>query len=265
MSNRAKLAGALGVADLLEADLRKPLPLLSPKRDNAQSQACAAGYTTPSSPMMSTALDTSSATELQSKSIASQCAQKVGKVVDVVQATGPAATPSGGYGPKAAQPDHAFDEVHAATETMPSQSPPRCSEKTAPEKTHQELKGIKEPTRAAGYPRKPSGAGLPKAPAPGVAIVSPPAAPEAATPSAHCTISEGGASEIRTKVFRIGAPLLRSTIPVTVGGRRESKGVNMAQHKVDKEDGSDVETILSLSEGECAEEAQLSVTLDFPC
>lgn len=110
-------------------------------------------------------------------------------------------------------------------------------------------------------------------------------------PNAHCTISTGGecGGEIRTKVFRMGAPLLRSTIPVSLGGgyrggggyggyprtddgKKGQKGKGKGQEQPplaparDDQDGSDVETILSQSDGEEDDGlGQLSVTLDFPC
>jgi len=104
-------------------------------------------------------------------------------------------------------------------------------------------------------------------------------------PNAQCTIStEGeGGGEIRTKVFRIGAPLLRSTIPVSLGMGRggykacpdlpvapqpcEPEKTKKSKGKAGDEegDGSDVETILSLSDADQEDLGQLSVTLDFPC
>jgi hypothetical protein len=45
----------------------------------------------------------------------------------------------------------------------------------------------------------------------------------------------------------------------------ESLANRLRDFEGDEKDGSDVETILSLSDGEHAEEGQLSVTLDFPC
>merc|ERR1712167_127837 len=46
----------------------------------------------------------------------------------------------------------------------------------------------------------------------------------------HCSINTDGdaSAEIRTKVFRIGAPLLRSTIPVSLG---RSGGYDVRQPK----------------------------------
>eukprot|EP00441_Pelagodinium_beii_P025323 CAMPEP_0197659392 /NCGR_PEP_ID=MMETSP1338-20131121/47486_1 /TAXON_ID=43686 ORGANISM="Pelagodinium beii, Strain RCC1491" /NCGR_SAMPLE_ID=MMETSP1338 /ASSEMBLY_ACC=CAM_ASM_000754 /LENGTH=255 /DNA_ID=CAMNT_0043236293 /DNA_START=24 /DNA_END=791 /DNA_ORIENTATION=- len=95
-------------------------------------------------------------------------------------------------------------------------------------------------------------------------------------PNGYCTISTepDGVSEIRTKVFRIGAPLLRSTIPVILGSAPRAKGENdvpelrprRGKSQSCDDDGSDVETILSLSDQEDAVDGgQLSVTLDFPC
>lgn len=93
----------------------------------------------------------------------------------------------------------------------------------------------------------------------------------------HCTVStEADAStEIRTKVFRIGAPLLRSTIPVCLGTPRQevksARGAPPARESptaaaADDGGDSDVETVLSLSDVEFEEEkGSLQVTLDFPC
>lgn len=89
-------------------------------------------------------------------------------------------------------------------------------------------------------------------------------------------------TEIRTKVFRMGAPLLRSTIPVVLGSsthsaRREVDDENGAARRKRKEglgedidddgddfDGSDAETILSMSEVGVEDLGALSVTFDFP-
>eukprot|EP00927_Polykrikos_kofoidii_P029542 TRINITY_DN25543_c0_g1_i2.p1 TRINITY_DN25543_c0_g1~~TRINITY_DN25543_c0_g1_i2.p1 ORF type:complete len:361 (-),score=71.75 TRINITY_DN25543_c0_g1_i2:213-1295(-) len=91
----------------------------------------------------------------------------------------------------------------------------------------------------------------------------------------HCSISTDTdpAAEIRTKVFRIGAPLLRSTIPVALGRQQGSHHaeVSTPAHRTGAEDGSDlscnedVETVLSLSDVEMEDQGHLSVTLDFPC
>eukprot|EP00928_Gymnodinium_smaydae_P091067 TRINITY_DN74773_c0_g1_i1.p1 TRINITY_DN74773_c0_g1~~TRINITY_DN74773_c0_g1_i1.p1 ORF type:complete len:329 (-),score=48.49 TRINITY_DN74773_c0_g1_i1:85-999(-) len=101
----------------------------------------------------------------------------------------------------------------------------------------------------------------------------------------HCSISTDTdpASQIRTKVFRMGAPLLRSTIPVSLGrsaaaapGRsgQASQPADDARRggaraPADDEDGEltdeDVETVLSLSDVEFENQGHLSVTLDFPC
>jgi len=94
----------------------------------------------------------------------------------------------------------------------------------------------------------------------------------------HCSINTDGeaALEIRTKVFRIGAPLLRSTIPVSLG-RSPSGGYGGGGyggggygapkvHSASMEDeDEDVETVLSLSDEEFEDMGALSVTLDFPC
>ncbi|CAK9095751.1 unnamed protein product [Durusdinium trenchii] len=96
------------------------------------------------------------------------------------------------------------------------------------------------------------------------------------SPNAQCTIAVGqSSSEIRTKVFRIGAPLLRSTIPVSLGARGGYGGgrvpaapapeVKTRREGEEEKEGSDIETILSLSDGEAEPEELLSVTLDFPC
>eukprot|EP00929_Paragymnodinium_shiwhaense_P044947 TRINITY_DN23029_c0_g1_i2.p1 TRINITY_DN23029_c0_g1~~TRINITY_DN23029_c0_g1_i2.p1 ORF type:complete len:299 (+),score=63.96 TRINITY_DN23029_c0_g1_i2:106-1002(+) len=102
----------------------------------------------------------------------------------------------------------------------------------------------------------------------------------------HCSVSAEGypASEIRTKVFRMGAPLLRSTIPVSLGrgyggGYGAQNAAPVAEDTTEKKkkkgtaggassdsEPEDVETVLSVSEGEGPEEAgHLAVTLDFPC
>mmetsp|Transcript_49952 Transcript_49952/g.129668 ORF Transcript_49952/g.129668 Transcript_49952/m.129668 type:complete len:93 (+) Transcript_49952:1-279(+) len=90
-----------------------------------------------------------------------------------------------------------------------------------------------------------------------------------------CSISEDASAgaEIRTKVFRMGAPLLRSTIPVSLRGRRSSAAGELPRGSQEPADaaerdaagGSDVETVLSLSDVELEDNAALSVTLDFPC
>lgn len=104
----------------------------------------------------------------------------------------------------------------------------------------------------------------------------------ATTPSGnqHCTISTEADpnSEIRTKVFRMGAPLLRSTIPVSLGTPRmtEAQLMESARGKQDRknrpktegvqeEEDSDVETVLSLSDVGIEDQGTLSVTMDFPC
>ncbi|CAE8627549.1 unnamed protein product, partial [Polarella glacialis] len=101
--------------------------------------------------------------------------------------------------------------------------------------------------------------------------------PDSGNTSAQCSISSDGASsEIRTKVFRMGAPLLRSTIPVSLGNSRNVAPTDEASSwrkskaagsgEGDEDEGSDVETILSLSDVGCDDDqAVLSVTLDFPC
>lgn len=92
----------------------------------------------------------------------------------------------------------------------------------------------------------------------------------------HCTISTDGdaGAEIRTKVFRMGAPLLRSTIPVSLSSPRGEKQKLDKASKIAKaprahngeNDDSDVETVHSLSDLECEDQGvALSVTLDFPC
>jgi len=87
--------------------------------------------------------------------------------------------------------------------------------------------------------------------------------------SPHCSITTDGdgakaQSEIRTKVFRIGAPLLRSTIPVSLGRSSAiTSDLDLVSHAVAGEE--DVETVLSLSDIEVEDQGRLSVTLDFPC
>uniref|UniRef100_A0A7S2F0B5 Uncharacterized protein n=1 Tax=Alexandrium andersonii TaxID=327968 RepID=A0A7S2F0B5_9DINO len=86
--------------------------------------------------------------------------------------------------------------------------------------------------------------------------------------ASHCTISMDGdaSAEIRTKVFRMGAPLLRSTIPLSLGehSRRASAGHALNVNHGDAFDDGEEETVLSVSDGE-DELGALSVTLDFPC
>lgn len=74
---------------------------------------------------------------------------------------------------------------------------------------------------------------------------------------ASVTLGNDPCAEIRTKVFRIGAPLLRSTIPVSMGNPpHETQGLTGEE---------DVETVLSLSDVEFEDQGSLVVTLDFPC
>jgi len=99
-----------------------------------------------------------------------------------------------------------------------------------------------------------------------------------ATGNSHCSINAAPDpnAEIRTKVFRMGAPLLRSTIPLTLGSPRtnearlraaaEEKVRRQAAGEEDSDDeGSDVETVLSLCDVGIDDLGALSVTLDFPC
>jgi len=100
----------------------------------------------------------------------------------------------------------------------------------------------------------------------------------------HCTISTDTekSAEIRTKVFRMGAPLLRSTIPVSLGrsattGSLEKCSMHLPAGKAaslrkvsghncyEEDDDEDVETVLSLSDAEVEDQGHISVTLDFPC
>lgn len=90
----------------------------------------------------------------------------------------------------------------------------------------------------------------------------------------QCSISLDApqSAEIRTKVFRMGAPLLRSTIPVTLGTPRLSEVEMLSaarctkkQNQGDGDADSDAETILSLSEVGIDDIGTLSVTFDFPC
>lgn len=96
------------------------------------------------------------------------------------------------------------------------------------------------------------------------------------SPNPHCTISadRDGTTEIRTKVFRMGAPLLRTSIPVSLGLSREGRRLAEEQandrtpkaaHDEEDGEGSDMETILSLSDIGVDDQGTLSVTLDFPC
>lgn len=91
----------------------------------------------------------------------------------------------------------------------------------------------------------------------------------------HCSIvvdlAQGQSTEIRTKVFRMGAPLLRSTIPVQLGTPRQREAresdayPNTAVDDGESDAGSNAETILSLSELGVDDIGSLSVTFDFPC
>lgn len=230
MSGKAKLAGALGVAELLETDLRKPLPI-SPKKERQNvergcSKASAASPASPSSAGMATSTG--------------EVNRKPNESVDAADAMDPKAPPKGA--------------AKALVEPSLGVAP---------------TDGYVKPDFPVATKGKGDGKGkgknldLSRPSAPG--CQSPPKSD--ISPNAQCTISEGyGPSEIRTKVFRIGAPLLRSTIPVTLGGKKDAKPTSKVEgFEGDEKDGSDVETILSLSDGEHAEEGQLSVTLDFPC
>lgn len=82
--------------------------------------------------------------------------------------------------------------------------------------------------------------------------------------------SDPQSQEIRTKVFRIGAPLLRSTIPVSLGKDPSKLNQETDNVKVGKDvipEDEDVETVLSLSDVEFDEDdgQSLAVTLDFQC
>jgi len=96
----------------------------------------------------------------------------------------------------------------------------------------------------------------------------------------QCTVSPSGeaaSAGIRTKVFRMGAPLLRSTIPLTLSSPRqteasilaaaEDRARRQAEAGADESDyeGSDVETVLTMSDNGADDKGALSVTLDFPC
>ena len=191
----------------------------------------------------------------------------VGELRSAQQIVEPSGLPSSGYSGSGSSHADRPKAVPLAKRSaqLPDGVVPKGAAPSDAKPQHSQGEASSKPT--AGYPsRGAMDAGATSAALPtGEVGISRPLAPDAlATPSAHCTISEGGGSEIRTKVFRIGAPLLRSTIPVSIGGRRESKTAKTAP-QVNSGDGSDVETILSLSEEECAEEGQLSVTLDFPC
>eukprot|EP00747_Dinoflagellata_sp_TGD_P186850 gnl/TRDRNA2_/TRDRNA2_44180_c0_seq1.p1 gnl/TRDRNA2_/TRDRNA2_44180_c0~~gnl/TRDRNA2_/TRDRNA2_44180_c0_seq1.p1 ORF type:complete len:315 (-),score=57.46 gnl/TRDRNA2_/TRDRNA2_44180_c0_seq1:98-1042(-) len=95
--------------------------------------------------------------------------------------------------------------------------------------------------------------------------------------SLHCSIAtevdSASTGEIRTKVFRMGAPLLRSTIPVQIGRSgtgtvpptpRVEAAASLDEDRTDDED-DDVETVLSLSDVEMEDQVSLAVTMDFPC
>mmetsp|Transcript_24609 Transcript_24609/g.56795 ORF Transcript_24609/g.56795 Transcript_24609/m.56795 type:complete len:171 (+) Transcript_24609:68-580(+) len=94
--------------------------------------------------------------------------------------------------------------------------------------------------------------------------------PAAQCPSGQCAVSVNGVeSEIRTKVFRMGAPLLRSTIPVSLGRTaREDEHVQTRSTQagllVNDED-DEAETVLSMSDCDMADQGSLAVTMDFPC
>ncbi|CAJ1380971.1 unnamed protein product [Effrenium voratum] len=192
--SKAKLAGALGVADLLGADLRTPLP-----------KKQAAGYASPELPPSPVR-----APELELK--------------------------EGVKSPKSRR---------AKVKSEAKEAEAKEAKEAKPEEAGKDVASRAEPEKPAGYPRRP--------------LVS----TSETSPNAQCTVAEGQAStEIRTKVFRIGAPLLRSTIPVTLGKSRDTK---QTAASTGEKDGSDVETILSLSDAEAVDEGHLSVTLDFPC
>jgi hypothetical protein len=99
------------------------------------------------------------------------------------------------------------------------------------------------------------------------------------------TLEQGITSDIRTKVFRMGAPLLRTTIPISIGGRGGggypggypdaaaskvegqgygSKDLPIARPE-NEDDTSDVETVISMDEMDGGDFSSISVTLDFPC
>lgn len=77
-------------------------------------------------------------------------------------------------------------------------------------------------------------------------------------------------TEIRTKLFRMGAPLLRSTIPVVVGDRHptEAQALAAARNRKSREgggcdSGSDAEPVMSDSDIGIDDLSGLSVTFDF--
>ena len=215
MSGKAKLAGALGVAELLGTDLRQPLPV-SPKKERSDGPAHG-GYPKAAEKPKASAVDGHEKRELKvnnppsapSKAACKQSASGYEKTLDLPVVS--EVEVNKGKGSKGGKGDG--KTLDLSTPGGYSQSSPKTD----------------------------------------------------ISPNAQCTISEGhGPSEIRTKVFRIGAPLLRSTIPVTLGGKKDAKPISKVEGD-DEKDGSDVETILSLSDGEREDEGQLSVTLDFPC
>lgn len=74
--------------------------------------------------------------------------------------------------------------------------------------------------------------------------------------------------EIRTKLFRMGVPLLRSTIPLQSGTRRQRGSRALAvSHSVrdGSESDSDAESVLSVSEAGSDDVGSLAVTFDFSC
>ena len=230
MSGKTKLAGALGVADLLGADLRTPLPTTkTPKNDLCKG----GGYPKPSP-------ETSHPVKAPSGSFVPK---SVGTTAEV---RGDATKEN--EDKEAVTPEKAI--MGTTTAVAKSSTPPMFE-------TQKFSMGYGHGVRAEALSSRTAVPSKAKA-----CVLAP-----AVSPNAHCTISESqGSSEIRTKVFRIGAPLLRSTIPVSLGGKnKDAKVVKTPPGDENEKDGSDIETILSLSDGEVEHEGQLSVTLDFPC
>lgn len=260
MSGKSKLAGALGVAELLEADLRKPLPP-SPTKQHPSAPSDV-GY--PKTSCQTTPMPAAKG-KVESKT---EKSNKLKKTVGEV----PAAVRPKKTSAKDANIGH-IDPIDVklaptggspvAEGSTPTAPPAALESTTQSSPSTSSVSGVK----GKGVEGKGKASGTSKVVMPrgGYANVAAQSLPKSdISPSAQCSISEGyGSSEIRTKVFRIGAPLLRSTIPVTLGSK--SKEAQPSSKITDEKDGSDVETILSLSDGECDHEGQLSVTLDFPC
>lgn len=102
---------------------------------------------------------------------------------------------------------------------------------------------------------------------PGSAGREEPAAPqESSGPQCKVSTVSSAPNEIRTRVFRAGAPLLRTTIPVSLGATCPVVSHKVKHGSLDlwpEEMDGDVETVQSLSDAEVEDHETLSVTLDF--